>query len=266
MRGSVTARRVVACALSAAVLSACMRAEPAAESAVAGSGVAPAEPATAHPVAPDPRIGAVFPGGGDAHACSGAVLASRTGDLILTAAHCMADGVSTDFVPGFADDAGPDQIGHIDAVFLDPRWVRDQDPMADFAIVRVRFDDPARPFDVPGGGLRLGAAPAPGDVVTVTGYAAGFGGGPSSCRAPARLGRQGFPSLHCDGVVGGFSGAPWMTGSTVSGVIGGLDGGGCADEVSYSPPFDESVVTLLARAEAGGPGDTVPTVFDDGCG
>ena len=63
----------------------------------------------------------------------------------------------------------------------------------------------------------------------------------------------------------GFSGAPWITGSTVSGVIGGLDGGGCDDEVSYSPPFDDAVTALLARAEAGGPGDGAPTAFDDGC-
>ena len=118
---------------------------------------------------------------------------------------------------------------------------------------------------VAGNGLVLGSAPDAGTAVTVTGYAAGVGGGATSCSGATVSGRQGFPSLHCDGIVGGFSGAPWITGATVSGVIGGLDGGGCADEVSYSAPFDDAVPALLARAEARGPGDRAPTAFDDGC-
>ncbi|MBV8292797.1 MAG: serine protease, partial [Mycobacterium sp.] len=47
--------------------------------------------------------------------------------------------------------------------------------------------------------------------------------------------------------------------------IGGFHGGGCNDDVSYSPPFDGAVTSLLMRAEAGGPGDTGPTTFNDGC-
>jgi hypothetical protein len=35
--------------------------------------------------------------------------------------------------------------------------------------------------------------------------------------------------------------------------------------VSYSAPFDEHTVQLLARAEAGGPGDTVPNDIDATC-
>jgi hypothetical protein len=44
-----------------------------------------------------------------------------------------------------------------------------------------------------------------------------------------------------------------------------LEGGGCEEDVSYSPPFDDAVKQLLRRAEAGGPGDAVPTVFADDC-
>ena len=71
--------------------------------------------------------------------------------------------------------------------------------------------------------------------------------------------------MPCDGLVGGTSGAPWVNGSTVVGVIGGLEGGGCTENLSYSAPFDERTAQLLARAEAGGPGDTAPTTYDDGC-
>lgn len=220
----------------------------------------------ARPVAPDPRVGAVFVGGGDVHLCSGAVLASPAGDLILTAAHCVADGVDIRFVPGFDDDSDVADGWQVDAVFLDPRWIDDQDPMADYAIARVSRSDGARLESVAGGGLRLGGAPSPGEAVTVIGYPAGLGGGPAACMAPAAAARDGFPALHCDGVVGGFSGAPWINGSTVSGLIGGLDGGGCAEEVSYSPPFDEALDTLVSRAQAGGAGDEAPSLFDDGCG
>src|SRR5689334_5545873 len=49
------------------------------------------------PVAPDRRIGALFVGGGDLHACTAAVLDSPAGDLILTAAHCLDGGPDASF-------------------------------------------------------------------------------------------------------------------------------------------------------------------------
>ena len=69
------------------------------------------------------------------------VLHSTTGDLILTAAHCLADGVDASFVPGFAESAAPQDFWHVDAVYLDPRWVATQDPLADFAVARVSRQD-----------------------------------------------------------------------------------------------------------------------------
>ncbi|CAN3128501.1 Trypsin [Mycobacterium sp. smrl_JER01] len=227
---------------------------------------APADPAlpSVRPAAPDPRVGAVFVG--DVHICSAAVLDSPAGDLILTAAHCLTADTDAEFVPGFgAGDSAADGW-QVDAVFFDPRWIDGYDPAADFAVARVSRADGARLQSAAGAGLRLGSAPEVGEEVTVLGYPAGIGGGPTACRAPAAPQRHGFPSLRCDGVVAGFSGAPWISGSTVTGVIGGLDGGGCAEEVSYSPPFGAAVSALVARAEAGGPGDDAPASFDDGCG
>lgn len=162
----------------------------------------------AQPVAPDPRVGAVFVGGGDLHLCSGAVLASPSDDLILTAAHGVADDADIQFVHGFDDDSAVADGWQVDAVFLDPRWIDDQDPMADYAVARVSRSDGARLESVAGGGLRLDGAPAPGEAVTVIGYPAGFGGGPAACQASAAAARQDFPALHRDG----FSGAPWITG------------------------------------------------------
>ncbi len=102
-------------------------------------------------------------------------------------------------------------------------------------------------------------------MVNVTGYGLGVGGGPVGCKSATELAPGGFPSLPCGGLVDGTSGAPWITGPTITGLTGGLDGGGCDESVSYSPPFDDGVVALLARAEAGGPGDEAPAVFDDDC-
>jgi hypothetical protein len=124
----------------------------------------------AAPVAPDPRVGAVFLGGGtgeSVHTCSAAVLDSSTGDLILTAAHCVADGIGTTFIPGFHD--GDDDIWRITTVYLDPRWVASQDPHADFAIARVHHEADGGAVQSFAGGLTLGSAPPAGTSVTVTG-------------------------------------------------------------------------------------------------
>jgi len=266
MRLSAAGRIVLVTGSLTALTSSCAHpAAPMAGPATAGAAAAET-PATAQPVPPDPRVGAVFLGGGDLHTCTGAVLDSAGSDLILTAAHCVADGIDATFVPGFNNDAPPENFWHVDAVYLDPRWMQNQDPLADFAIARVSRDTGGTVESQAGGGLTPGTAPKPGHVVTVTGYAMGSGGGPIGCRVAIGQPNQGFPALPCAELVDGVSGAPWINGSTITGLIGGLDGGGCEDEsVSYSPPFDDAVKQLLTRAEAGGPADDAPTVFDDDC-
>ena len=49
----------------------------------------------------------MFLGAGDLHTCTAGVLDSKDGDLILTAAHCVAEGIDTTFVAGFHDAADP---------------------------------------------------------------------------------------------------------------------------------------------------------------
>lgn len=225
-----------------------------------------AKPVAAQPVRPDPRVGAVFLGSATLHTCTGAVLHSAAGDLILTAAHCLAQGTDATFVAGFDNDAAPDAVWHIDAVYLDPRWVRNQDPVADYAVARVSRDSGGTVEAQAGGGLTLAPAPKPGTTVAVIGYATGVGGGPIGCQTATVAATKGFPTLPCAALVDGVSGAPWVTGSTVTGLIGGLNGGGCDDDnLSYSPPFDAATTDLLARAEAGGRADAAPTSFADGC-
>ena len=270
--------RMVKLTIAAAVMTALAAAcsGPGTRTAAGGSAdpatAAPSEPpvvasplsqAGAESVMPDRRVGALFLGDTTTHTCSGSVLSSTSGDLILTAAHCLLDGVDTAFVPGFGEGGGA--TWHVGAVYLDPRWIAEQDPQADYAIVRVTGGSGAGLLAAADGGLSLGAAPAPGSPVTVTGYPMGEGGSPLACRGAAERSPEGFPSLTCAGLTDGFSGAPWVSGSTVTGLVGGLDGGGCDDDVSYSPHFDDRIVRLLARAEAGGPGDAAPAALESDC-
>lgn len=220
----------------------------------------------AAPVDPDPRVGAIFLSEGDLHACTGSVLHSTAGNLVLTAAHCLSTGGGpVRFVPGFARNVVPADVWTVDTVYLDPRWLATKDPHADYAIARVSRPSGGLVEAAAGSALSLGSAPARGSEVTVVAYPAGIGGAPIGCRTGTGLSDAGYPELPCAGLVDGTSGAPWISGSTVTGVIGGLHGGGCAENLSYSPPFDEHLAQLFARAQAGGPGDAAPRSFDDEC-
>jgi hypothetical protein len=225
----------------------------------------PQQGAVAGPMEPDKRVGAIFLDGGTQHVCTGSVVHSAGGNLVLTAAHCLAGGTQITFVPGLGGDAAPTDLWKADNVYLDPRWIASKDPRADYAIARVISDHGESVESHIGLALTLGTAPPPGSHVTVMGYPSGVGGSPIGCQASTAVTDSGFPSLTCQGLVGGTSGAPWVSGTTVTGLIGGLERGGCAENVSYSAPFDENIAALLARAEAGGPGDPVPTDLDDSC-
>lgn len=273
MRVIRMAEFTVTVAVAAAVTAACAGPGVTTGRGSAGSAAVPSSPppVAASPLAqagdesvpPDRRAGALFLGDTATHTCSGAVLASAAGDLVLTAAHCLLAGVETTFVPAFGDGAG--DTWRVSTVYLDPRWVSEQDPQADYAIVRVTSDSGLSRLIADGDGLTLGSAPAAGSPVTVTGYPMGEGGGAVACRGATQWSPDGFPSLACAGLTDGFSGAPWVSGSTVTGLVGGLDGGGCDDDVSYSPRFDGRITGLLARAEAGGSGDAAPAALGSDC-
>ncbi|OKH84658.1 trypsin [Mycobacterium sp. ST-F2] len=220
--------------------------------------------------APDPRVGAVFLGSDSVHTCTGAVLDSLAGNLIITAAHCLDASYDATFAPGYRGAGVPGDFWHIDAVYLDPRWVRRQDPAADFAIARVSHGGLAATDTLErrtGGGFVLGAAPGPDVPITVTGYPLGDGGVQVRCSGPTSRPDRGYPALRCPGLVDGTSGSPWVSGATVRGVVGGLQGGGCSgNDLSYSAPFDVQVQLLYQRALEGGPADRAGGAPDDGCG
>jgi hypothetical protein len=225
----------------------------------------PRHGAVAGPMDPDLRVGPIFLNGSPMHVCTGSVVHSARGNLVMTAAHCLAGASQIAFAPGFAGAAAPTDLWTADAVYLDQRWIARKDPHADYAIARVSSERGGSVESHIGLALSLGKAPTSGSRVTVMGYPSGVGGSPIGCQASTGVTDSGFPSLVCEGLVGGTSGAPWVSGTTITGLIGGFQGGGCAENVSYSAPFDEYTAQLLTRADAGGPGDPVPNDVEDPC-
>jgi hypothetical protein len=199
------------------------------------------------------------------HYCTASVLHSPGRDLIITAAHCVLDGTGAgiEFAPGFHDGVSPHGVWAVRQVYVDLAWRDQQNPQDDVAILRVAAHGDTEIEDVTGAST-LGAAPAPGTAVTVSGYVAGTGGRALRCTART-YDTDGFPTVGCPGFADGVSGGPWLRGRRLVGVIGGLHQGGCTPDVSYTAAFGAAVRHLLARAERGGPGDTAPVPGSDGC-
>lgn len=211
---------------------------------------------------PDLRVGAVFLGNSLVHGCSGAVLDSTSGDLIITAAHCMAGpGSFISFSPGYDKGTDPKGMWNVAQIYLDPRWVADQDVDRDYAVLRVTpgYGAPNTTIEnAVGGGLHVTKNPVPGEQVTVTGYGVGLFDSPTVCTRPTGI-DNGYPTFTCDGFRYGTSGGPWVShGTDLVGIIGGPHQGGCTNGVSYTPLFDSPLYEVIRRAETRAPGDNAP--------
>lgn len=225
-------------------------------------------PQAAH-VRAAPTIAAVFTSGlAEDHTCSASVITSKTHDLLITAAHCISgDGSGVSVAPGYDAGKTPYGVWPVTAVFVNPAWESDHAPPDDIAILRVAESDTetgSRKLQDVTGSNPLGATPAASTTVTVQGFNLGIDDHAISCASGLGV-LRGNPTFRCDGYVGGSSGSPWLvTGADgvtrVTGVIGGLNEGGCTNQTSFSPVFDTNVQGLLARAEHSGiEGDTLPT-------
>ena len=223
------------------------------------------------------QVGALFAGSSDQgpHFCTASVVHSRGGDIIATAAHCLAGtGAGLLFVPGYHDGVAPYGTWPVEAAFVDPRWLGDRDPMADVAFLRVsRQTRGGRSIEIEQvvGSDLLAIDQSLTTAVTVVAYPGRVGGRALIC-ATTTYAHLGYAGFDCGGFVGGTSGAPWLMDVSPSthrgrlyGVIGGLHQGGCSPDTSYTAHFDTSTARLLARAGQAGPGDTVPAAGSDGC-
>jgi V8-like Glu-specific endopeptidase len=215
---------------------------------------------------PAPAVGALFTtvsGRLGTHFCTASVVDSPAGDLVITAAHCLAGYPDTAppqlvFVPGYDRGAAPYGVWTVTRVYVDAAWARSgssaDDDVAFLAVTRPG----GGPVEAVTGGAVLGAGRPAGERVRVTGYP-DAGDQPVSCANRETGFGAGQLEFDCAGYTDGTSGSPFLVpggaaggrADLVIGVIGGYEQGGDSPDVSYSAAFGPSVTALYDRAVAG---------------
>ena len=209
-----------------------------------------------------PAIGALFSvtrsGALGSHFCSGAVVRSPSGNLVLTTAHCVARRLPSRiaFVPGYENKKSPFGIWRVFAVTTVPTWAASSDPEDDVAFLSVHIRNPTAKVQRLTGGERLGVNQPVGQRVTVIGY-------PNSSDAPIRCANtiRSFSATElqfaCNGYTAGTSGGPILAGvnlatgrGVVIGVIGGYEQGGTSPSVSYAAKFRANIRDLFTAANS----------------
>jgi V8-like Glu-specific endopeptidase len=220
-----------------------------------------------------PEVGALYANNSaPGHGCTAAVVHTRIGNLLVTAAHCVAgNGAGMVFDPGEDGRRSPYGRWTVTAAYLEPKWLAREAPQADVAFLTVApqtIDGVQTQIEQVTGAYELGFTATRGDRVNVTGYPGGPQDDPVTCTTSVYRTR-GFPSFDCRGFVGGTSGSPWLRltprGAEIVGVIGGLNQGGCHDYTSYSSPLAAEAHAAYRRAADGARADVAPQPDGDGC-
>lgn len=189
-----------------------------------------------HGGAVDRALGKVyFTLGRTDYVCSGVVVRAAHADVVLTAAHCVADGAghwATDwtFVPDYRNGNQPYGAYTARRFFVDPRWAAGKEQY-DVAFVQV---NPATIYGAPGGtgirpatrelpaGLPVAFAAHPAAVRLAGTYVFGYpaelpfsGEYPNYCAGRARVtaasGARGTArTMTRCGMTAGDSGGPWL--------------------------------------------------------
>jgi hypothetical protein len=216
----------------------------------AGAPAAPAPPAAAAapaaPAAPAAKsaasaVGALFANG--SHFCSASVVHSAAGDLVLTAAHCVKDGMS--FAPGYHDGVAPFGMWTVASSAVADGWTTSADPDLDFAFLTVHQAGNSASVESLTGANVLGTNRGFTHRITLTGYP-DTSDSPVVCEGNTTQSDTYQQRVACPGFPDGTSGGPWVTGGEVIGVIGGFELGGDTPDVSYSAYFDDDIAKLYA--------------------
>jgi hypothetical protein len=216
----------------------------AADDAYAADAIAPAtSPMPAAVAKTTAPVGALFANG--SHFCTASVVHSGTGDLVLTAAHCVKDGMA--FAPGYHDGVAPYGMWTVTAVAVTPGWTASADPDLDFAFLTVQ--QPGNPASLESltGANVLGTDRGFTHRITLTGYP-DTTESPVVCQGDTTQSDTFQQRVACPGFPDGTSGGPWVTDGAVVGVIGGYELGGDTPDVSYSAYFDDDIAKLYASA------------------
>ena len=194
------------------------------------------------------------PGSGvSSHFCSASVVHSASGNLVITAAHCVySDGPKSDiaFAPGFHDGQLPYGSWTVTKVVVSQNWQSSNNPDEDVAFLQVAPNSSGASLESVTGADQIAFNQGFGMPVTVPAYPQGSDT-PITCVAPAVKFSSTQTEWDCRGYPDGTSGAPFLANvdssggkGTVIGVIGGYQQGGLTPDVSYSASFGSAVQAL----------------------
>jgi V8-like Glu-specific endopeptidase len=190
------------------------------------------------------------------HFCTASVVASPAGNLVLTAAHCLAGLPPSQvvFVPEYRDGAAPYGVWPVTRAVVDGAWSASASPENDLAFLLVHQPGAKGSVQSFTGGERLGFGQPPRQLVRVTGYPDNAGA-PVSCLNNATPFGAVQLEFDCDGFAAGTSGSALLadvspvTGlGTVLGIIGGYQQGGYTASVSYADRVGTVMAALYKRA------------------
>jgi hypothetical protein len=188
-----------------------------------------------------PTVGALLIKGRAEPVCTASVVRSPGGDLLLTAAHCLGATLRHNlaFAPAYHDGKAPWGTWTVARQFMPAGWFprrrADTGVNIDFAFLVVRGDVQR----YTGAEIVGSSWPVPA-LVRVVGYVNHTDHYPITCvQQPETIIVEGQRQLKfvCGGYAGATSGAPFLVGKTVVGVLGGYEKGGISRSVSYSSPF-----------------------------
>jgi len=209
-----------------------------------------------------PAVGALFTASGGKltrHFCTASVVHSPSGNLLVTAAHCMHGRSLTPtghviFAPQYHGGRFPFGTWPVTAKYVDSRWSRYRNPNDDVAFLTVSGSGS---LEARTGAETLTTGWQPPLNVTVIGYP-DTRSWPIRCSAPARAfdpGKLRQMVFDCDGYRDGTSGGPFLaevrkkTGAgRLVGLIGGYETGGRSPNISYSPQLGSRIQNLYDTA------------------
>jgi V8-like Glu-specific endopeptidase len=200
------------------------------------------------------------------HFCTASVVDSPTGDLIVTAAHCMQNRRAghVAFVPDYSAGLAPYGLWTVTRVIENEPWLASGDPDDDFAFLVVSKPGSKVSVQTLTGGEIVAVGQPPGRPAVVAGYP-NVGNTTVSCTNTVTAfsatqyefdsdgytdGTSGSPLLIQQVAVGSGAAAPAEGAAMVIGVIGGYEQGGYTASVSYAARFSDNLASLYQVAVA----------------
>jgi V8-like Glu-specific endopeptidase len=228
----------------------------------------PAAPPSKRPPIPHPTpfngvptVGALFftTGKTQKHFCTASVVNSLTGNLVLTAAHCVygsSAATNIEYVPEYHDGLQPYGSWPVQTVTVAAGWQQGHNPNLDFAFLRVTPPSGTYlPIQYVTGGLWLGVNQGYTHPIFVIGLN-DVSQLPIGCATHSFEFEASQQQFYCAAYWNGTSGGPWITNynpatgsGTVIGVIGGYEEGGLVPWTSYSAYFGWPTLQLFLKAQ-----------------